>query len=223
MKNKFKYIDRGFEKTLVFLPGWASDYRIFATIDLSYNYLHVIDYYPQNIIDDLSVELNRLRLDEIDLYGYSLGAFKALDFALANLEKVDSIYLHALRKRYGLAEIKYVKDNLLKNKTAYLRGFYKASFASRANMSWFKNELLSKYCESFNLDYLLETLEDLATCSVSVDKLRKLKNVKIFHGAKDSIAPLREIEKISNEAKVSLLVFEEAGHAVFLEEEINYD
>lgn len=223
MINKFKYIDRGFEKTMVFLPGWASDYRIFSQIELDYNYLHVIDYYPQSIVADLSAELSRLALDKVDLYGYSLGAFKALDFALASLDKVGKVYLHSLRKKYRDAEIKYVKENLLKNKTAYLRGFYKASFANRTKMSWFKNELWADYCEYFELDYLLDTLDDLATCFVDADKLSNLKNVMLYHGAKDSIAPLREIEKLSKDSNVILNVIEDAGHAVFLEEDIQYE
>lgn len=223
MKNVFKLIDRGFENAMVFLPGWASDYRIFDPIDIKYNYLHVVDYYPQTIENDLLEEMNGLRLEKISLMGYSLGAFKALDFAYNNPDKITKSYLFALRKKYNIAEINYVKENLLKNKSAYLNGFYKACFANRLNMGWFKKYLMQEYSDNFNLNYLLDTLEYLASCEVTADKLKKLDKVTIFHGAKDAIAPLREINKLCMAADRSLNVFDDAGHAVFLEEDIEYE
>ena len=39
MSVKFKYIDRQKPETAVLVPGWATDYRIFDTLDLDYNYL----------------------------------------------------------------------------------------------------------------------------------------------------------------------------------------
>lgn len=222
MKNKFKYINRGFEGTMVFLPGWATDHRIFSSLDLKYNYLFPVEYYPQRIEKDLADEMDRLASEKISVFAYSLGAFKAVDFAYDNPEKIDKLYLFALRKKYRRAEINYVRDSLLKNKTAYLNGFHKACFAKRPNMVWFKQNLLKDYC-NIDLEYLLETLDYLAECQLSTEKLSSLNNLRVYHGAKDTIAPMREIAQLCAVANKNLQIFEDAGHAIFLEEEINYE
>ena len=59
MKNQFKCVNRGFDRTIVLLPGWASDYRIFNNLNVSYNYLVPHEYYPQTIQQDLLDELKR--------------------------------------------------------------------------------------------------------------------------------------------------------------------
>ena len=38
-KSEFKLIDRGFKDTILLIPGWAADYRIFDSLDLEFNYL----------------------------------------------------------------------------------------------------------------------------------------------------------------------------------------
>lgn len=208
---------------MVFLPGWASDYRIFSQIELEYNYLQLEEYFPQTIENDLRFELACLGVEKVSLFAYSLGAFKAVDFAHKNPDMIAELFLFALRRKYSVAEIAYVKESLIKNKLAYLNSFYKASFANRTNMSWFKQELLSDYIEKFELDYLLDTLDYLKECELSVDKLTSLPCCKIFHGAADSIAPVREIKKICRLTQQNLKVYDNVGHAVFLEQEITYE
>ena len=39
----FKFVDREKKDHLVIIPGWAFDYRIFASLDLPYNYFFFCD------------------------------------------------------------------------------------------------------------------------------------------------------------------------------------
>lgn len=223
MKNKFKFIERGFDSVMVLLPGWASDWRIFGQLDLPYDYLVPQEYFPQTIRTDLLEELDKSSIDKVSILGYSLGAFEGLAFAAEHNSRVDKSILFALRKKYKAAEIQYVKDNLRKNKSAYLNGFYKASFSDKTKMCWFKKELLCDYCEGFELMYLIDTLDHLAKCRVTPEMLQVVNNCSIYHGAEDLIAPVREIKQLCLELKKSITIFDKTGHAVFLEQpDYNY-
>jgi len=48
LKSEFRFFNRGFKDTLVLIPGWATDYRIFNSLDLSYNYLLTTKLYHFN-------------------------------------------------------------------------------------------------------------------------------------------------------------------------------
>ena len=159
-------------------------------------------------------------MNKVFLFGYSLGAMQGLTFASENSSLVEALFLVALRKKYMPAEIDYVKQNLMKNKQGYLKSFYKSCFANRRKAQWFKKELLEDYCQSFSLDYLLDTLDCLAKCEVTAQQLNDVGYCKIFHGKNDIIAPVREVSRLCTKTNHELILFDNTGHAVFLEQEI---
>ena len=111
-----------------------------------------------------------------------------------------------------------VRDSLIENKKAGLTQFYKWCFYKRSKMAWFKKKLMDDYCEGFSLDDLLETLDYLLEHSINEEDLHKVKNCTIFHGREDVIAPVSEVEELCRSTSANLKIFEQTGHAVFLEQ-----
>ena len=218
--NTFIYTDRGYDDTMVLLPGWACDYRIFDQLDCKYNYMMPEFLYPETIIDDLNSELESHHLNNITLLGFSLGGFEGIRYALKHSDLIDRLILIGVRHKYSSEEISLVKNNLNKNKNGSLMQFYKAFFYDQSKMSWFKHNLMRDYCEKFSLDHLLYTLDYLAECSITANDLKNVENCVIFHGIEDSIAPVSEIQELCKDADKELTLLENTGHAVFLEQDL---
>ena len=219
-RNVFKYTDRGYKNTLVLIPGWACDYRIFDQVDLGFNYLLPEHFHPWTIVDDLAEEIDEHLIDVVDVLGFSLGGFEALRFASMYPEYTRRLILIGVRQRYPDDQIAMVKNNLKKNKKAGLTQFYKWCFYDRSKMTWFKENLMKDYCEDFSLDQLLETLDYLSECSINVSDLMKVADLTVLHGKEDIIAPVHEVEDLCKRSATKLKVFENTGHAVFLEQSL---
>ncbi len=220
MNNVFKYINRGYVDNMVLLPGWACDYRIFDQVDLGFNYLMPEFFYPETILKDLLKELNERGLGNITMLGFSLGGFEGLRFSLKYPQYVNKLILIGVRRRYSIEDMALIKNNLRRNKKACLIQFYKSSFYDQSKMLWFKQNLMRDYCDMLPLDFLLETLDHLAECSITASELRVVDNCTIFHGKNDSIAPAYEMQELCKEANKELTLLENTGHAVFLEQAI---
>jgi len=107
--SKFKLLDRGFNDTLVLIPGWATDYRIFSALDLDYNYLMTDKFYPFNFNAELAGFLNKERIDKVSLFGWSLGGFLAGGFALKNPDRINELILISIRKKFERAALEEIK------------------------------------------------------------------------------------------------------------------
>ena len=134
--SKFKFIDRGELETLVLIPGWATDFRIFEDLDLKFNYLLPVSFSPFNFSEGLLPAMKENRLRKVSLFGWSLGGFVASDFAAGYKDKVREVILLSVRKRYEREAVEKVR--------AYVKGTERDTFISFTGVSFpKKNENLS--------------------------------------------------------------------------------
>ena len=101
--SEFEFLPRrGFTETLLLVPGWATDHRIFAPLDLEFNYLAPVSFSPRDFQEGLLSALRRHRLDRVAVLGWSLGGYLALEFARAHPERVmeGALFAVGMRERY---------------------------------------------------------------------------------------------------------------------------
>lgn len=217
--SEFKFLDRGFKDTIVLIPGWATDYRILAPLNLNYNYLLPNKLCPFKFSSELSEFLHKKSIDKISLFGWSLGGFLAADFALKNLNRVDEVILLSIRKKFPEKTLQEAESQLKKNKQAYLYKFYLECFSrhDKEGMRWFKKYLLRDYLREMNLKELISGLDYLSRSRINAGYLAPIKKISIFHGEKDGIAPVREARDIkSHLAQARFICLPAAGHIPFL-------
>jgi len=216
---KFKLVDRGFKDFLVLVPGWATDYKIFSTLDLDFNYILPLNLGPFNFNSGLIRFLKKESINKISIFGWSMGGFLAQEFAINNPDTVDELVLVSVRREYGLNTLKETRAQILKNKKAFLYKFYLNFFSDKDKygLSWFKKNLLMDYCRRMGLTELIGGLDYLAQAGIRIDSLAQFKKFRIFHGEKDAISPFEEAREIKNNLPLAKLInMPEAGHAPFL-------
>lgn len=218
-ESKFKAVRRGFKDTIVLVPGWATDYRIFGNLDLNYNYLMPVDFSPASFADSLSEFLDTLSIGRVSLFGWSQGGFLALDFASRNAGKINELILAGMRKRYDREALEKIKPKLTKNKKAFLYKFYLDCFSAADNEAckWFKSRLLKEYLDSMSAEQLIEGLDYLSMAGINTEALSGIKKISIFHGSEDRIAPFREALEIKScLPQAEFIRIEGSGHFLFL-------
>jgi len=214
----FKYIDRNKKNTIVLIPGWATDYRVFDELNLEFNYLIPALFDPYNFEDNLLAALDERGLKKISLFGWSLGGFVAAEFASKHPQSVDELILVSVRRKYKEAELTEIRGHLENNKKGYLYKFYGACFCEGES----KGVLFRKYCWEMDLDYLLKTLDYLREAEIKPESLHDLKRIKIIHGQNDNIAPINEAIDVKNRLKNSKFIgMENTGHLPFLKKGFN--
>ncbi|GEM_PF-612767 len=188
---KIKFIDRGFKENIVLIPGWAADWRIFSGLDLNYNYLLPVEFTAFNFERELIEQLNKLSLDKISLFGWSMGGFMAAGFAVNNPQRVGELILLSIRQKYESAQLKEIESKLQAGKNAYLYKFYLACFSEydKEGLAWFKKNIFKSYLKEMELNSLIEGLRYLSEAEINLEPLAVLKKVRIFHGAQDKIVP----------------------------------
>jgi len=219
VKSKFKIIERGFKKTMVLAPGWATDYQVFDTLDLNYNYVLPVNLNPFDFNDSLSCFLKTSLVGKVSLFGWSLGGFLVSDFASRNVEMIDELILAGVRKRYDQLALKETERKLRENKKVFLYKFYLNWFSRDDNAvrSWFKKQLLEKYLAGISLEDLVRGLDYLSSNEIKAEDLSGIKTIRIFHGAEDRIAPLNEaLEIIASLKHAQLTILDKSGHLLFL-------
>ena len=218
----FKFIDREEEQYIVLVSGWAFDYRVFATLDLPYNYIFFCGDSAVGFEDELKKMLDKNGINKVSLLGWSQGAFMACDFASRNPGIVEEIILAGTREKYEKAGLANIKRYLVKNRTAYLYKFYKECFCDQEKnyYRWFKDTLLKNYLEEMSLEQLVEGLDWIEQAEINSDSLKRLKHIKIVHGCADSIAPIEEAVDLSDSLPQSqLITFDKTGHLPFLQKD----
>lgn len=222
MSADFKFVERGYQKTLVLIPGWATDYRIFSGLELNYNYLLPIKTPVLISAEGLLKALDKELINRISLFGWSMGGFQALDLALKCPLRVEEIILSGVRKQYDPLALEEIGLKIKSNKKAFLRRFYSECFSSSANdgWAWFKDNLLQFYLDDFRVEELLEGLKYLSQASISLDNLSSINKVMIFHGEQDKISPIEEINEIRSKlSEVKFINIKGAGHIPFFSPE----
>lgn len=217
--SKFNIIDRGFKKTIVLIPGWASDYRIFNALDLDYNYLLPFEFGIDNFGRDLRELLDKESIDKISLFGWSMGGFLASDFSAKNPEKVEELILVSVQKKYSPALLEDIKQKLKENKKAFLYKLYFNCFSEqdREGLNWFKEHLLMPYVNELKLEDLLRGLDYLSGTQIEPRSLGKIEKIRIFHGELDRIASPEEARQIKLELpQAEFINLPDSGHTPFL-------
>ena len=218
--SEFEWRDRGFRKTLLLVPGWATDHRIFAPLDLEFNYLAPTVFSPRDFKERLLDAMGRYRLERVAVLGWSLGGYLALEFACEHPERIveGALFAVGMREHYERDAIEATRSRLARSRAAYLRRFYEACFSAgeREARSWFERELLAAYLERMELNGLLEALDYLAGASLAAQAPGGMK-VTFIHGSLDRIAPVEAMLAVRARLPGAELVrLEAAGHAAFL-------
>lgn len=214
----FEFIDRGKPDSVALIPGWATDYRIFNSLELAFNYLVPIRLSPHTFEQALLTALEDNNLSKISLFGWSMGGFLAYEFAVRNLSLVDELILVGIRWKYKKEEINEVEHALKARKKGYLNRFFNDCFYAN-HITESKKELLKEYCRDMELDYLINTLDYLSKTEIKPDLLQQIQKITIIHGEKDRIAPLREAVEIKDAVdNARFVLVEESGHIPFLDE-----
>ena len=216
--SKFKFVDRGFKKTALLIPGWATDHRVFDRLNIKSNFLIPIEFSIRGFEFDLKAFMRKSGLEKVSIIGWSMGGHIALDFLKNNKGEIDNLILVSVRRRYKGEVIEDIKKSLKKNRRPFLYKFYKDFFSENEarEYDWFRKNLLKSYLNTMRLDGLLEGLDYLSRCKIlPVDS----KGVKIIvvNGRNDSIVPAEEIKGLKNDFPQSeFFLIEGAGHMPFL-------
>ncbi|MDP8290091.1 MAG: alpha/beta hydrolase [Candidatus Susulua stagnicola] len=219
--SNFKYLDRGKDKTIVLIPGWATDYRIFDLLNLEFNYLLLIDFSFSSFETSLFNALRNKGIKKVSLLGWSLGGFLAARFAQEYPELTEELILLGIRKKYNQEKTAEIGKLLKRSKKTYLYKFYQQCFFKPKSMSWFKENLLKAYCQDFDLEYLLKTLDYLVKSQINTQELSAIKKIKIIHGERDQIAPINEAREVCKGlVGAELITIKNCGHALFLETDL---
>ncbi|MBW2646651.1 MAG: alpha/beta hydrolase [Deltaproteobacteria bacterium] len=191
--SKFKYQNRGYERTLVLVPGWGFDARIFEPLDLDFNYLISQGIDIERFNEDLIHVLARYNIKEVSMLGWSMGGFLALNFLKEYGQAVREIFLVSMRKRFPKEQIDAQKAMLIEDRKLYLTQFYRNCFlGNKRAFKWFNERLFSSYVEIFDLESLLKGLDYLAQQELE-PALPDKHAVRLVHGKKDGIAPYSEL------------------------------
>src|SRR4030042_2289016 len=209
----FEYVNRGEQRCLVLLPGWATDYRIFNILNLKFNYILPVNLPTEKFDKNLLGYLKKNNFRKVSFFGWSMGGFLAASFALNYADFVDELILVSIRKKYEQEKLREIKTLIRKNKKAYLYKFYNQCFSDKTQMSWFKKNLLNLYSDNFNLKDLCRQLDYLENAKIHPQMLSCIKKIKIIHGEQDSIAPVGEALDIKNHLPQAVFIcIKNAGH-----------
>jgi len=221
--SKFKLITRLPAKdTMLLIPGWATDYRIFNTLDLNYNYLLPVEFSPYGFCEDLLMAMKGAGIKKISVFGWSMGGFVACDLVSKYRECVSELIFVGARREYEKASNEKIKRLLIKNRKAFLYKFYNDCISADSEAyKWFRTHLLKDYLERMKLDYLLDELDYLSEHRIEPGRLEGVK-VTFIHGEKDGIAPIDEAMALKETLpQARFIPIEGAGHVPFFAQEFN--
>jgi len=219
LKSGFNFRDRGFKHTLVLIPGWATDYRIFDGLKLDYNYLLETRLYPSDFNQALLNQLDQLKIGKVSVFGFSLGGFLGSEFAAKFPERISELILLGMRKCYEPKILEDIKYEIQKNSRPWLYKFYANCFsqADTQGLRWFRKNLLKEYTHNLSLNELIWGLDYLSSHAITPGSLAKIKNIRIFHGSEDLIAPISEALEIKADLPQAKFIYlAGAGHLSFL-------
>lgn len=218
---RFKFVDRGFKKGMLLIPGWATDWRIFERLNIPFNYLLSENTLPENfeeIINDLP---NKMKKSRISVLGWSMGGFIAADLISRYPEIFDEVILVSIRRRYDENGIDHIKNYLKRNTKAYLCRFYDSLFSKteKEHKRWFKESLLKEYLGDPDSLHLFNGLNYLVNRELKANSLDG-SNIIFVHGENDKIASLEEARFVAAEApSAKFISIKGACHFPILREE----
>jgi len=208
------------EPSVVLLPGWATDGRIFDGVFPGVAAVTTGPLRPEGFIARLATFLDGAARGPVTLVGWSLGGFLAVDFARSHPDRVRRIVLVGIRRGYPEGDVEAVRRSLLDDPGSCLSGFYAQCFYPSHMSAYrrFRAGLQKAYLREMGGVALREGLSYLAGARLSGRTLPDCP-VAIVHGEKDVVAPLSEAEGVAREAgNATFHPMAGAAHAAFLAE-----
>ncbi len=218
MSCKFKRIPNDEAPPVVCLPGWATDWRIFESLSGSYDILSPDTFLPDRYHNTIVRHLRTDVPSPIDLCGWSLGAYAAMDIACTIPAAIGRLVLVGVRPAYPDEEIQRVRDAVETNRQRCLKRFYRECFlpAQRKDYKRFRREYLPAYLDEMETDELLGGLDYLWRQSLPPDDLPEC-DIILIHGEKDSVAPPEPTQRLTEKMPgASFKILPSTGHAAFL-------
>lgn len=207
----YTFVDRGYSKTMVLLPGWGTYGALFTDFKAHFNYI-VIEALSRSTCSEIEIAIDELKLSKVSLFGFSMGGFLAAEFANKNPMLVEDVVLLGIRKQYTPQDIAMVRGFLNRGKEAYMAKFYKACFSELDAYDKAKPLFLDKFQAKFDLNYLQAMLDYLGELHLTPELLKPIERLRFIHGKKDSIAPLSEVRALRQFLPQAKLTVLDEGH-----------
>ena len=212
----FICLDRGFSRTMVILPGWAFDFKVFPLEMLSYNIIAPGGPLCGDLSVSLSAFLKERGTGPVDLLGWSLGGISAINFAVSDEQIVNRLILVSVRNSYSEEVISDMTRRVLDNRRRALKRFYLTAFhGQRDGFKEFKRKHLERLLAFWPADKLITALKYLLEHPVLPLNFKRVQ-VKIIHGMEDRIAPLNSMAAVTSSRDFERFIIKEAGHLPFL-------
>ena len=217
--NHFKFFSTNTSDTMVFVHGWAMTGQIFESISCPQNRVIAEMQDPFQFTESLLTFLDAQQISKVSLCGYSMGGFASLLFAKVYPERVNSLTLCGVRHAYVSKDLQAISRYLNKGRERFLTNFYRQCLVSDEARVRFEQTFLPRFLEGQSLALLQHGLDYLGQVSIVAEDLECPFPVTLLHGEQDMIAPIVEVEVLSEKAGVSLQRVGQSGHAFFLERE----
>jgi pimeloyl-ACP methyl ester carboxylesterase len=218
--QEFSIVGGSGDPSVVLLPGWATDGRIFEGVLPSVTAVTTGPLRPEGFAARLAAFLDRAALGPVTVVGWSLGGFLAAGFAREYPERVRRLVLVGIRRAYPEGEVAAILRSLSTVPGGCLSGFYARCFYPSQIPAYrrFRGRLQEAYLREMDAGALRDGLAYLAGARLSGGTLPPCP-VAIVHGVDDVIAPIAEAEGVARECgNATFHPLPGAAHAAFLAE-----
>ncbi|MEK7377239.1 MAG: alpha/beta hydrolase [Candidatus Margulisiibacteriota bacterium] len=210
----FKITNRNYDKSIVLLPGWATDYRIFEKLDIPYDYIQPVPFDPNTFETEFLEFAGQKGIKTVSFLGWSLGGNCAADFTAKHPEMLEELILVSVKEKYDKEGIDKIKELLNESKKAYLYKFYHDCFSGdeKEMLPWFKKELMKEYLDRFTLGELFKGLDFLLDNPLRVEAMKGL-SVRFIFGMKDKVVPAKDVIMLKNKLpEADFELIDNSGH-----------
>ena len=216
--EEFYVFGGGGDPSVVLLPGWATDGRIFEGVLPGVTAVTTGPLRPEGFSWRLAAFLDRAARGPVTVVGWSLGGFLAAEFAREYPDRVRRVVLVGIRREYPEGDVAGVLRSLSADPGSCLSGFYTQCFFPSQMPAYrrFRTGLQAAYLREMDSGALREGLSYLASARLSRETLPACP-VAIVHGEKDVVAPLAEAEGVAREGgNATFHPLPGGAHAAFL-------
>jgi len=217
MGEEFVVVGEG-DPSMVLLPGWATDGRIFEDVLPGVAAVTTGLLRPEGFAPRLAAFLDRAARGPVTVVGWSLGGFLAAGFAREYPDRVRRLVLVGIRRAYPEGEVAAILRSLSAVPGGCLSGFYARCFYPSQIPAYrrFRGRLQEAYLREMDVGALREGLSFLAGVKLSGGTLPACP-VAVVHGVDDVIAPFAEAEDVARECgNATFHPLPGAAHAAFL-------
>ena len=184
-------------RTLITVPGWATDSRLFEGVSFPFeSVVHVHDCMGIESQDQIVAAVQTAAfLGPVSVLGFSMGGFAVVECLPQIQDQVTQVILVGIRQRYPQSEIDQVKSLISAGKARFLRSFYKSGFPSRV---W--QPLFDSYLAQWDEAALCAGLDRLGSLEIKPEALLCPEKITVVHGLQDAIAPIAEARVLAQAA-----------------------